>query len=96
MVTALTKELTDKGKLVEAGWLGLRLTAFGSGMPPAQLAALRDCFFAGAQHLMASIMVALDQDAEPTDADLERMDKIHGELTAFLEDFKKRHNMPTS
>jgi len=93
MVQALTKELTDKGKLIEAGWIGLRLTAFGPGMTDKQLAALRDCFFAGAQHLMAAIMSIMDEDEEPTENDLNRMDMIHRELMVFFEDFKKRHNI---
>jgi hypothetical protein len=94
MLAALTRELIDKGKLVEAGWIGLRLTALSPGMSQAQIAMMRDCFFAGAQHLMASVMSAIDDaDEEPTDDDLRRMDMIHKELENFLEDFKKRHRI---
>jgi hypothetical protein len=93
MLAALTRELIDKGKLVEAGWIGLRLTALSPGMSQGQIAMMRDCFFAGAQHLMASVLSSLDPDEEPTDDDLRRMDMIHKELENFLEDFKKRHRI---
>lgn len=95
MLAALTRELVDKGKLVEAGWIGLRLTALSPGMSQGQIVMMRDCFFAGAMHLMSSIMATLDlgDEEEPTDDDLRRMDLIDTELKNFLEDFKKRHRL---
>jgi hypothetical protein len=44
---------------------------------------LQLAFMAGADHLFSSIMNILDADAEPTDADLRRMDQIHRELEGW-------------
>lgn len=90
----LSRELTDQGKLIEAGWLGLRVACELENAPKIQLEEMRNAFFAGAQHLFSSIMTILEPDAEPTDKDLERMDLIDKELRAFINDFTLR-NIPT-
>lgn len=88
----LERELADNGKLIEAGWVGLRLAAIPLDAPAVQLDEMRSAFFAGAQHLFASIMTILEPDAEPTDADLRRMDLIHAELEAFIQSFELKHS----
>lgn len=90
----LSRDLTDKGKLIEAGWVGLRLACDLHDAPADQLQEMRQAFFAGAQHLFSSIMTILDPGSEPTDADLKRMDLIDQELRAFIADFELRH-IPT-
>lgn len=90
----LSRELADDGKLIEAGWLGLRIACKLEDAPAIQLQEMRQAFFAGAQHLFSSIMTILEPDAEPTDKDLERMDLIDKELRAFINDFTIR-NVPT-
>lgn len=90
----LSRELVDKGKLVEAGWVSLRLAAIPLDAPAIQLEEMRNAFFAGAQHLFSSIMTILEPDAEPTEKDLERMDLIDRELKAFINDFSVRR-LPT-
>lgn len=90
----MSRELADKGKLIEAGWIGLRVACDLEDAPKVQLEEMRNAFFAGAQHLFASIMSILDPGAEPTDKDLERMDLIDRELKAFINDFTVR-NIPT-
>jgi hypothetical protein len=90
----LSRELADKGKLIEAGWVGLRVACDLHDAPKQQLDEMRNAFFAGAQHLFASIMAILDPGSEPTDKDLERMDLIDRELKAFINDFTIR-NIPT-
>ncbi len=87
----LSRELTDNGKLIEAGWLGLRIACDLEDAPKVQLEEMRNAFFAGAQHLFSSIMTILDPGAEPTDKDLERMDAIDRELKAFINDFSIRN-----
>lgn len=52
----LSRELTDKGKLIEAGWIGLRIACDLEDAPKVQLEEMRNAFFAGAQHLFSSIM----------------------------------------
>lgn len=79
----LTKELVDKGQILEAGWVGLRLAAIPLNAPPLQLEEMHKAYMAGAQHLWASIMTVLDPGSEPTDADMERMAAIDAELRAF-------------
>jgi len=86
----LSRELTDQGKLIEAGWISLRLAAVDPQAPALQLDEMRMAFFAGAQHLFSSIMTILEPDAEPTDKDLERMDLIDKELKRFITEFELR------
>lgn len=90
----LSRDLTDKGKLIEAGWIGLRIACDLEDAPKVQLQEMRNAFFAGAQHLFSSIMTILEPDAEPTEKDMERMDLIDKELRAFINDFTIR-NVPT-
>lgn len=93
-LTRLSRELTDQGKLIEAGWIGLRIVAIPLDATELQLQTMRMVFFAGSQHLFGSIMSIMQPDAEPTDKDMQRLDLIDRELKAFIEDFKIR-NCPT-
>lgn len=58
--------------------------------PEVQIDEMRLAFFAGAQHLFASIMSVLSPDAEPTESDLANMTAISEELDEFLIEFKAR------
>lgn len=88
----LSRELVDEGKLIEAGWVSLRITALPADAPAVQLEEMRNAFFAGAQHLFTSIMAFLDVAAgdEPTEDDLRRMTLIDAELQAFINDYSLR------
>jgi hypothetical protein len=90
----LTRELTDSGKLIEVGWISMRLACDLIDAPADQLHEMWMAFFAGAQHLFGSIMTVLDPGEEPTNKDLQRMDLIDKELKAFIADFSMRH-IPT-
>lgn len=87
----LTRELMDKGQIIEAGWIGLRLAAVPTDAPAIQLEEMRNAFFAGAQHLFSSIMTGLDPDAEPTAQDMVRLDLIDAELKTFIEKFELKN-----
>ena len=87
----LERELVDGGKLIEAGFVGLRLAAIPLDASAVQIEEMRNAFFAGAQHLFSSIMTILEPDAEPTDKDLERMDLIDRELKKFINEFTLQH-----
>jgi hypothetical protein len=88
----LTRELTDAGLLVEAGWIGLRIACDLHDAPKQQLDDMRNAFFAGAQHVFHSITGGLLEDGvEPTQADLNRMDNIDQELRRFIKDFEVKH-----
>lgn len=88
------RELMDKGKLIEAGWVSLRLAAIDPTASALQLEEMRNAFFAGAQHLFGSIVDAMEKGEEPTANDLRRMDNIAKELEEFLTAFKKKHGLP--
>ncbi len=90
----LTNRLADEGKLIEAGWVALRLQAIPLNAPAAQLNEMRMAYMAGAQHLFSSLMTLLDPGMEATDADLHRMDLIHRELEAFGEELKLKVAKP--
>lgn len=87
---ALSKRLVDEGRLIEAGWISLRIAAIPPEASQIQIDEMRNAFFAGAQHLYGSIMTILDPGEEPTDADLARMEKIDDELRAFIDDYQAR------
>ncbi len=79
----LTKKLADDGKLIEAGWIGLRIAAGLIDAPRDQLDEMRKAYMAGAQHLFSSIMTFLDDGEDATEADMKRMTLIAAELEAF-------------
>lgn len=91
MINKITDQLINDGKLIEAGWVGLKAACFPDAEPSAlQEEEMRNAFFAGAQHLLSSIMNTLDPGSEPTDADLLRLVNIEKELRAFILDFQTR------
>lgn len=91
VVDRVTAALVDQGKIIEAGWVGLKLMCGLENAPVLQQLEMRKAFFAGAGHLLNSIMSVLDADAEPTDRDLARMELIHRELEDFLAAFRREH-----
>jgi hypothetical protein len=91
---ALTKRLADEGKLIEAGWVGLRLFVGLENAPAAQLDEMRLAFMAGAQHLFASMVNMLDPDTDVTEAELMRMELIHRELETFRKEIELRAAPP--
>jgi hypothetical protein len=88
----LLVDLTERGLLIEAGFVSLRLAALDPTAPDIQITEMRMAFFAGAQHLFTSIMSILEPGSEePTEKDMLRMDLIHRELDKFGRDFELRH-----
>jgi hypothetical protein len=76
----LTKELTDQGKLIEAGFVMFRHYAMAKDAPPIQVSEMHLAFMAGAEYVFSSLMNILDPGDEPTTADLRRMDQINAEI----------------
>lgn len=76
------KRAADQGKLLEAGFLALVLVSMRDATPD-EVTRARLIYMAGAQHLFASLMAALDADSDPTPNDLMRMSLIDAELRAF-------------
>lgn len=89
----LSRELTDQGKLIEAGWIGFRIAALPLDMGADELAKVRDAFMAGAQHTFGSIMVVLDPLRPPNGNEVGRVTNIARELKTFMSDFTKHNNL---
>lgn len=53
-----------------------------------QIIETRRAFYAGADALFRSLLVSLDEDHEPTEADLMKMDDIDAELRQFAVDIR--------
>lgn len=83
MIDEISKRLVDDGKPVEAGWVVMESIILSPDTPIPMVEQYRRTFFLGAQHLFATMYAILDSDREPTEKDMERMDKIHAELEAF-------------
>jgi hypothetical protein len=96
MLTEFSRKLVDQGKLIEAGFVGLLRAAVPPDAPPIQIDEMRNAFFAGAQHLFASLMTVLDrgEDDEPSQDDLRRMDLIQAELQEFIDTFRATRLTP--
>jgi hypothetical protein len=90
----LSRKLADEGKLIEAGWVALRVQAIPLNAPAVQLQEMRMAFMAGAQHLFASMLGILDPGLEETPDDMRRMDLIHKELAAFEQELRLRMTKP--
>jgi hypothetical protein len=87
IVDAVTREAIERGLIIEAGWCGFQAMVLPKGAPPAQQRDMRMAFFAGAQHLLGSLMSCLDPGAEPTDADHRRLHLVKSELDEFVRQF---------
>lgn len=85
----LTKHFVDQGKLIEVGYLSFLYAVVPKGTPEWQLVEMRRIFFAGAQHLFASIITMLDAGSEPTQKDVDRFTLIREELDEFYQQMKK-------
>ena len=84
----LLRELSDRGQIVEGGWRGYELLTGLKNTTEVQRNECRKAWFFGAQHLFSSVIGILSPDADPTEMDLERMNKLNSELRRFLDEFK--------
>jgi hypothetical protein len=90
----LSRKLADEGRLIEAGWVALRVQAIPNNAPAVQLQEMRMAFMAGAQHLFSSIMTILEDGVMETEADLTRMELISKELETFGKELELRVGKP--
>jgi hypothetical protein len=88
----LTKELANKGNLIEGGFAAFASFVIQKDAPDIQLSEMRLAFMAGAEHVWSSMMSILDPGEEPTDADLSRMDLIQRELDEWRGKLSERIN----
>jgi hypothetical protein len=94
LVTEITRMFVDQGKLIEAGWIVLRIMAAPDDWSEEMLDEMRNAYFAGAQHLFASMMSVMEEGAEPTEADMRRVSAINDELNAFIKAYKLKRVRP--
>jgi hypothetical protein len=89
----ITRELEDEGRQVEAGWQVFRVLTMRHCTSIVELDKAREAFFAGAQHLFASILEGCSEpDADDRTDELKRMDKISAELDRFVEQFDRKYD----
>ena len=91
-IAKMMAQLTDEGRLIEAGWMSMKCMALPPDASEMQIHEMRKAFFAGAQHLFASILSILDTGSEATGKDIERMANIHQELENFCDELKNEMN----
>ena len=90
VIAELSKAAAGQGRLIELGWLALRMLVISPSASEVQLREMRFAFFSGAQHLFASILAVMDEDREPTPDDLKKMDLIDKELKAWVAEAAER------
>jgi hypothetical protein len=94
VVAELAKVATDKGLILELGWISMLRYVVPKDAPEVQVDEMRKAFFMGAEHLFSSIISILDPGAEPTEKDLDRMTLIYKELEAFRKEVTSHHTAP--
>ena len=70
-------------KYIEIGWQSYRKLVVPDDAGEVQVNESRQAFYAGAAVLFEGIIGGLDGGSEATDADIQRMDDIQAEITAF-------------
>lgn len=85
ILVEFTRQLADKGKVLEAGWQGVEMLL--KGATDAERYQAKMIYYVGAQHIFTSVMNFLDPSVagndEPTDEDLSRISKLNDELLAI-------------
>jgi hypothetical protein len=91
-IDALTKDLMDKGLIVEAGWVGLKLITLPRKEHEEDMKA---AFFAGAMHVFTSMIAAAEgnNSDEPTENEQNRMTNLNNELEKFGREFCRKHGL---
>lgn len=95
LAKAVEADLIKQGRIIEGGWIGLKMMAYNH-LNPVIAEEFRNVFFAGACHSFFTMMSMMDSSGgeEPTEEDVHRMTKLHEELEGFYADFKRRHGIP--
>ena len=88
LVKALSAKAVKDKKLIEFGFQVFRAVCIPAHASAAQLTDMRMAYMAGAQHLFGSIFQLMSSDRDPTEADLDVMSAIAGEMEAFTEECK--------
>lgn len=79
------QQAEDQGKHIEAGFRSLYAKVYPNGVSEEQYGDLRKFFFSGATFLFHKMMKQIDDDREPTEADIAFMSRISEEVIEFYE-----------
>lgn len=90
MADMILKDLSDRGQVVEGGWRAYELLCGLQNVSSTQRNECRKAFFFGAGHVFTSMITMMEPGTEPTDKDMERMNKLNSELEIFMQPFKKK------
>ena len=83
-------------KHIEPAWESYRDMVVPKDASETQVYECRQAFFAGAASLFYGILLALDEDSDPTEADIQRMDDVKTELDEFGQGLDLRYLEPMS
>lgn len=78
------RKLARQGRLIDETFKAFQRAVY-PGAPPDQVAALRTCFYAGAQELFVMMMTGFDEEEGETAEDLEFIGHVSAELEQFHE-----------
>jgi len=70
-------------KYIQTAWDSYRNMVMSKDAGTVQINETRQAFYAGASVLFTSIMMALDDNDEPTEKDMQRMADIQNEINSF-------------
>lgn len=75
----------DSGETMAVMWDGYFASVYPTVSPDSiQGQELKQAFYSGAYCLFNWFMVQLDEDAEPTDADVDRVEVMHNEIASYM------------
>lgn len=84
----VSKDLALQGRIVEGGWRAMEILLGLTDAPKVQREEMRKAYFFGAQHLFATLVNVMDKDAEPTEQDIQIMQKVSDELENFVKQYE--------
>ena len=70
-------------KYIQSGWASYQKCVIPEDASPVQIKETRQAFFSGAAVLFWTLMTGLDEDREPTDDDMRKMEDLQKEIDAF-------------
>lgn len=83
LLRAAGKHIADAANPIEQAWRDFSSAAIARDAPPIQLAEMRKAFYAGAAMIFEAIVHGLDPEREPTEADMQRMNRISAAVEHF-------------
>lgn len=70
-------------KYIQRGWESYLKYVMSEDASPIQVKETRQAFYSGAAILFSVLMRDLDEDREPTNENMQKMEDLHAEMSAF-------------